>query len=144
MDSVRNVATTIQCGVVVIDAKTGAILALVGSSPKSMHDNIESDYSLNHVTQIKRQPGSSMKPFVYASALTNGYNPESMIECGPFSYMLSDSTFWSPSGTGSCEKGDKRTLQSALQWSINTVSARLITSATNPDEVIHLCRNIFE
>jgi penicillin-binding protein 1A len=140
MDSVRNVATTVQCGLVVIDAKTGAILAMVGASPKSMHDNIAADYSLNHVTQIKRQPGSSMKPFVYAASLSNGYRPDYMIECGPFSYMLFDSTYWEPKGTGSCEEGDTRTLESALQWSINTVSARLITRATNPEEVIHLCR----
>ena len=140
MDSVRNVATTIQCGVVVIDTKTGAIIAMVGASTKSMKDNSQSDYSLNHITQIKRQPGSAMKPFVYASALSNGYTPESIVECGPFSYMLFDSTYWSPSGTGSCEQGDTRTLVSAFQWSINTVAARLITSATNPQEVIHICR----
>ncbi len=140
MDSVRNSATTIQCGVVVIDARTSAILAMVGASPKSMQESSAADYSLNHVMQIKRQPGSSMKPFVYAASLTNGYTPESIVECGPFSYMLFDSTYWEPSGTGSCEEGDTRTLLSAFQWSINTVSARLITSATNPEEVIHICR----
>lgn len=140
MDSVKNVATTVQCGLTVIDAKTGGILAMVGASPKSMRESFAADYSLNHVTQIKRQPGSSMKPFVYAASLTNGYTPESMMECGPFRYMLFDSSYWEPRGTGSCEEGDSRSLESALQWSINTVSARLITSATNPEEVIHICR----
>lgn len=134
-DSVKNAKITIQTGVVVIDPKTGAILALVGASPKFMKESATAKYSLNHVTQIRRQPGSAFKPFVYASALTNGMTPLDEVECGPFSYKLSSGDVWSPRGTGSCEEGDKRTLESALQWSINTVSARLITSITNPYEV---------
>lgn len=135
IDSVKNVATTIQCGLVVLNPKTGAILALVGASPKFMKENATAKYSLNHVTQIRRQPGSAFKPFIYASALTNGMLPTDLIECGPFSYTLPSGDVWSPRGTGSCEEGDTRTLESALQWSINTVAARLITSVTNPHEV---------
>ncbi len=140
MDSVKTAAATIQCGLVVLDANTGAILAMIGGSPQAMRQNIEADYSLNHAAQIFRQPGSAMKPFVYASALTNGYTPESEVECGPFKYQLWDSTYWTPSGSAECAPGETRTLTSALQASINTVAARLITSVTNPDEVIFIAR----
>jgi penicillin-binding protein 1A len=135
IDSVKNAATTIQCGLVVLDPKIGKILALVGASPKFMEESATAKYSLNHVTQIRRQPGSAFKPFVYAAALNNGLLPSDTIECGPFEYELPSGDIWAPRGTGSCEEGDFRTVESALQWSINTVAARLITSITNPQEV---------
>jgi penicillin-binding protein 1A len=57
---------------VAIDADTGAYHALVGGF----------DYNLqkfNHVTQAWRQPGSAIKPFVYAAALDQGYSPGTRI-----------------------------------------------------------------
>lgn len=142
VDSVKKAATTIQAGLVVIDPSNGAILAMVGASPRFMEMNPYAKYSLNHVTQAFRQPGSAFKPFVYTKALENGYNPQTMVECGPFTYELPTGEFWSPRGTGSCEEGEKRTLESALQWSINTVAARLVTSITNPNEVVRKLRRM--
>ena len=142
IDSVKNAATTLQAGLVVIDPSTGAILAMVGSSPKFMLENPAAKYSLNHVTQIKRQPGSSFKPFVYASALMSGMKPGDMIECGPFSYTLLSGDVWSPSGTGDCSPGEKVTLAEALARSINTVAARLITEHTTPMKVIELAHKM--
>jgi penicillin-binding protein 1A len=142
VDSVKNAAITIQVGLVVIDPTTGAILGMVGASPKFMEDHVESKYSLNHVNQIKRQPGSSFKPFVYASSLIQGLTPESMIECGPFSYQLPSGESWSPRGSGNCEQGEKTNLMNALRLSINTVSARLITEITSPRDVVNLARKM--
>ncbi|MFA5512793.1 MAG: PBP1A family penicillin-binding protein [Candidatus Kapaibacterium sp.] len=142
IDSVKNVATTIQAGLVVLDPSNGAILGLVGASPKFMSENLESKYSLNHAYQIKRQPGSAFKPFVYASALQAGLTPESSIECGPFSYLLSTGETWSPKGTGNCEEGETTTLLNALRISINTVSARLITEVTSPTDVVNIARRM--
>lgn len=140
VDSVKNAKTTIQVGVAVIDPATGAILAMVGASPKFMKENIDAKYSLNHVTQIKRQPGSSFKPFVYSSALIKGWNPTDQIECGPYQYVSDIGEVWIPRGSGSCDSNEVRTLESALQWSINTVAARLITLVTSPKEVINIAR----
>ncbi len=138
IDSIKNAATTVQAGLVVIDPSTGEVLALVGASPKFMLENRDAKYSLNHVTQIKRQPGSSFKPFVYASAIEQGMKPSDMIECGPFSYKLTTGETWSPSGSGNCEPGGKVNLFQALAASINTVAARLITEHTTPLKVIEL------
>ncbi len=142
IDSVKNIATTIQVGAVVLDVHTGDILAMVGASPKFIQENPSAKYSLNHATQIRRQPGSSFKPFVYTAALMHGLTPYSEIECGPYTYEMPSGETWSPSGSGSCGPGEKRTLYSALAASINTVAARLITQVTNPDEVIRIAQKM--
>ena len=58
-------------GMVVIDNLTGRVLAMVGG--------YDSSSSFNRVTQAKRQLGSSFKPFVYITALENGYTPISKV-----------------------------------------------------------------
>lgn len=140
IDSIKQIASTIQTGVVVFDARSGAILAMVGASPQAMRLNPASRYSLNHVTQIHRQPGSSFKPFVYASALEAGLSPDSTIESGPFSVTLNSGTVWAP--RGSSKEGGPMTLRQGLKLSVNTVAARLITGVTNPMSVIDLCRKM--
>ena len=138
IDSVKIKATTIQTGVNVIDPMTGHIVAMVGSSPEGLAMSGDSRYTLNHAVQIKRQPGSSFKPFVYASAMMNGLTPESSIESGAFSYTLPSGEVWSPSGSSS----GPISLAGGLRYSINTVAARLITEHTSPSEVIALAHRM--
>lgn len=140
VDSLKRDVTTIQTGLVVIDPRTGGILALVGASPQAMKMNPASRYSLNHVSQIRRQPGSSFKPFVYASALEDGLTPETMIESGPFSTTLATGEIWAPEG--SSKQGGPMALRTALKFSTNTVAARLITEHTTPGHVINLCQRL--
>ncbi|MFM8179401.1 MAG: penicillin-binding transpeptidase domain-containing protein, partial [Candidatus Kapaibacterium sp.] len=141
VDSLKHAVTTIQCGVTVIDPATGAVLAMVGASPRSMRGVQGSRYSLNHCTEVRRQPGSAFKPFVYASALAGGtLTPSTEIESGPFSYTLPDGKVWSP--RGSMEHGGPVSLTTALKFSVNTVAARLITEHTNPSDVIALARRM--
>lgn len=140
VDSVKRDVTTIQSGVVVIDSRTGAIIALVGASPQSMRMQPAARYSLNHVTQIRRQPGSSFKPFVYASALEQGLTPESSVESGPFSTTLSDGTVWAPRGYS--KDGGPVSLRTGLKFSTNSVAARLITEHTSPWNVVNLCERL--
>ena len=58
------------------DPKTGQILALVGSSD---YFNIANDGNFDVATQGLRQPGSSLKPFVYLTAFNMGYTPETVL-----------------------------------------------------------------
>jgi penicillin-binding protein 1A len=137
-DSVKNVATTIQCGVIVLEQNTGKILAIVGASPKFMRENLHAKHSLNHVTQIRRQPGSSIKPFVYAAAIKNGMRPDDTISCGPFVYIdpVTNDEWRPKTGTDDCPDADSyMTLREGLRRSINSVAARLITQKTTPFEV---------
>lgn len=60
---------------IVMDPKTGEILALVGSK-----DYFDTDADGNfNVALAKRQPGSSLKPIMYATAFEKGYTPSTMI-----------------------------------------------------------------
>lgn len=60
---------------VVIDPKTGQILSMVGS-----RDYFDQKINGNfNVTTAKRQPGSTFKPFVYATAFAKGYTPETIL-----------------------------------------------------------------
>jgi penicillin-binding protein 1A len=140
VDSVKRVATTIQSGVVIIDGRSGAILGMVGASPQAMALDPASRYSLNHVTQIHRQPGSAFKPFVYVSALEHGLTPDSTIESGPFSTVLSSGQIWAPRGAS--KEGGPKTLRTALKFSTNTVAARLVVEVTSPSKVIDVCRRM--
>lgn len=141
VDSVKTIATTIQTGVVVIDARTGGIVAMVGASPRAMQLDRAGRYSLNHVTQIRRQPGSAFKPFVYVAALEQGMSPDDLVESGPFSIILPETgELWAPKGASS--DGGPIPLRRALKFSTNTVAARLVTGVTSPLGVIDICRRM--
>lgn len=58
-----------------LDPKTGQILVMVGSKDY-FNKEIQGNYN---VTLAKRQPGSSIKPFVYATAFKNGYTPDTVL-----------------------------------------------------------------
>jgi len=64
-------------GLVALDPFTGKILSLVGG-----YDFLLSEF--NRATQAKRQPGSSFKPFVYITALENGFSPSTVILDAPY------------------------------------------------------------
>ncbi|MSO71337.1 MAG: penicillin-binding protein 1A [Alphaproteobacteria bacterium] len=63
--------------IVALDPHTGRVLAMVGGFSSAI-----SEY--NRATQARRQPGSAFKPFVYMTALDNGYTPASIILDAPF------------------------------------------------------------
>jgi len=140
VDSVKRAVTTVQCGLLVIEPKTGAILAMVGSSPLASSRGAGTRYSLNHCTEIRRQPGSAFKPFVYAAALAEGViELGTLIDASPFTYTFADGRTWSPKGTAHQGMVDVAT---ALKYSINTVAARIITQYTSPDRVVALARKM--
>jgi penicillin-binding protein 1A len=133
IDSVKKEATSIESGFVVLEPNTGYIRAMVGGN------DITSGRGLNHVTQIRRQPGSAFKPFVYSSAMMEGLNPGSVVSSASFSYKLPSGEVWSPKGSG---RGGSMPLRSALKYSINTVAARLIVQYTTPAKVIKLAKEM--
>ena len=64
-------------GMVVQNPLNGRVLAMQGGFDSRIS-------SFNRATQAQRQPGSTIKPFVYATALDNGMTPTSIIVDGPY------------------------------------------------------------
>ncbi|MBI2443217.1 MAG: PBP1A family penicillin-binding protein [Candidatus Levybacteria bacterium] len=65
-----------NAGALITNPKTGEILAMVGS--KDYYDD-EDGGAFNVVWQAERQPGSSLKPLIYAAAFEKGYTPASLL-----------------------------------------------------------------
>src|SRR5690606_6637316 len=85
---------------------------------------VQSNY--NRVTQARRQPGSSFKPFLYSAALDHGYTPASLVNDAPL--VFSDGTQgddWRPRNSSGDFLGPIR-LREAFYRSRNLVSIRLM------------------
>ncbi len=131
VDAVKKSAATVEVGFVVIDPKTGQIKALVGGK------NMDFGRGLNHVTGIRRQPGSSFKPFVYATAIENGYYPASTVLNQKFDY-----NGWSPSNADNNYSGYE-TLRWGLTNSVNVIAGRLtISNIAPPYQVVRLAQRM--
>jgi len=133
VDSVKTITSTVQVGFVVMNPKTGEIKAMIGANP-----NTTFKYGLNHVTQIKRQPGSSFKPFVYATAINNGYSPGYMISNDPIT-INTGGQVWSPKGGGT---GGSMTMRDGIANSVNVIAVRTAMDLAPMDKVIELAHNM--
>ncbi|MDQ0857005.1 1A family penicillin-binding protein [Bacillus sp. V2I10] len=76
-------ASDIQVGFMAMDPKTGSVKALVGG-----RDYAESTF--NRATQAKRQPGSTMKPFLYYAAVNKGFTPSTLLRSEPYTFKFED------------------------------------------------------
>ena len=108
---------------VAIDADSGAYHALVGGF----------DYNLqkfNHVTQAWRQPGSSIKPFVYSAALEKGYSPTTRILDEPIELPGATlETPWTPQNDDGKFDGEV-SLRQALVKSKNVPTVRVLRAVS--------------
>ncbi len=96
---------------------TGRVRALVGGS--SFQHN-----QFNRATQAERQPGSSFKPIVYATALDNGYTPASVVLDAPFVARGADGKLYNPSNYAGKSYGPS-TLRRGIEMSRNQMTVRL-------------------
>ena len=112
-----------QAALVSIDPRTGYIKALVGGA-----NFLESKY--NRVTQAKRQPGSSFKPFIYTAAVEQGIFPGAVLQDEPTTFQVWPSQ-WNPDGTWSPKNFNGQfngpvTMRYALEKSLNIPSIKLL------------------
>jgi len=136
IDSVKKAETRLQASFICIDPKTGQILAMVGSSNYREHR-----YGLNHATQIVRQPGSSFKPFVYASCFEKGYTPESIVSNDPIEMQDGDK-IWKPGNFAGEDVGGPRSIKSAIQWSYNLCAIHALLDLTNAQDVVKMAKRM--
>ena len=100
--------------IIAIEPQTGHIKAMVGGK-----DFGESKF--NRATQAYRQPGSAFKPFIYLTALDNGFTPSNIIEDSPVTFENG----WSPENYEK-EFSGPVTLREAFEQSINVIGVKLL------------------
>ena len=104
---------------VAMDPHTGRVLAMSGGFSFELSQ-------FNRATQAKRQPGSSIKPFVYLTALENGFTPSTLVDDSPVTISQGPGMpAWTPSNYDGSSFRGPTPLRVALEKSLNTVTARL-------------------
>jgi penicillin-binding protein 1A len=89
MAKLRADKTRLQAGFVAVDPATGHVKAWVGSR------DFKTD-QFDHVSQARRQPGSTFKPFVYGAALEQGMSPDKRFIDQAVEIRLPDGSVWRP------------------------------------------------
>lgn len=108
-----------SAGFVALSPHDGSITALVGGFDFASN-------KFNLVTQARRQPGSNIKPFIYAAAFSKGFTAASLVNDAPFVRVNeSIDEVWRPQNDNLKYNGPTR-LRIGLKRSINTISTRLI------------------
>jgi len=134
VDSLLTSKAGVQTAFVCLDPKTGHIKALIGG-----RDFRESKW--NRAVQMSRQPGSAFKPFLYATAIDNGY---------PVTYQLLNQDVviydhegkrWAPQNWDN-SRGGLTTLRTAISRSLNLVTVRLIQEVVPPKQVVEMAQNM--
>ncbi|WP_339694980.1 transglycosylase domain-containing protein [Celeribacter baekdonensis] len=110
-----------QAAIIVMSAD-GAVRAMVGGR------KLKVSGAFNRATQAKRQPGSSFKPFVYATALDMGWSYDSPIVDEPLTLSIPGSGPWSPQNYDRKFHGTV-TLTDALRHSYNIPAVKLAMDA---------------
>ncbi|RPH02822.1 MAG: PBP1A family penicillin-binding protein [bacterium TMED46] len=122
----------VQCAFVALDPNTGAILAMVGGRP-DYHDQY------NRAVQARRQPGSVFKPFVYTTALDNGYPVTEQLLNQPVVLNIQnmDGTWvkWKPQNYDG-STGGLTTFREGLRKSMNLISVRMVQQDIAPAEQV--------
>ncbi len=122
-------ANVSQAAVIVLDAATGAVRAMVGGR----------DYRgspFNRAVASRRQPGSSFKPFIWLAALQAGAKPDDTVLDAPIRLGT-----WSPGNFDGKFRG-QITLEEALAHSVNTASVRLLLQVGGPKVVAAVAQSL--
>ncbi len=125
----------ISGGMVVQDPRSGRILAMQGGFDATVQ-------AFNRATQAQRQPGSTIKPIVYAAALEHGMTPASIIVDGPFCVWqgaaLGQKCF---RNFGNTRGAGPKTMRWGIEQSRNLMTVQA-ANQTGMDKVVDLMQRI--
>ncbi len=107
----------LQASFIALDPRTGAVRALVGGRDFD-------DSKFNRATQALRQPGSTFKPIVYATAVRSGRSPSYFIDDEPIEVPQLDGTLWQPQNYDLKFEG-RVTMRRSVMFSRNLPAIRL-------------------
>ena len=120
MDSIRYYKSFIRSGFMAMDPRTGYVKAYVGGIDFNR-------FKYDMVTTGRRQIGSTMKPFVYSFAMSEGYNPtDKVLHVQPV-LLDENGREWRPRNSTDRNIGEEVTIQWGLQNSSNWVTAALMS-----------------
>jgi penicillin-binding protein 1A len=121
-----------SAALVAVDPRDGSVLAMIGG-------NNYRKSQFNLAVQGERQPGSSFKPFVLATALRGGISPDSEFESGPVQIPLGDKVWY----VHNYENSDlgRISLETATEFSDNTVYAQL-TQLVGPRAIVRTAKRL--
>lgn len=123
-DGVRRISPDLQGALVCLDAATGDVLAAVGGADSSVT-------SYNRAFFAKRQPGSAIKPLIYAAALEKGFTAGSLLDDTPVAYNRGNGEVWKPLNYGR-ELYGELSLRQALAYSNNVIAVKLLDTIGVP------------
>lgn len=131
MKSLCESKTRVQAAFIAMDPRDGQIKAWVGS-----RDFTQDQY--DHVSQARRQPGSTFKPFVYGAAFEQGAKPDDTFPDQAVEIPLAGGEVWRPSDEDA-PSGRPITLRDGLAYSRNRITAQLMETV-GPAKVARLAR----
>ncbi len=117
-EGVRKISPTLQGALLCLDPNTGDVLAVAGGVDFSAS-------AYNRAFYAKRQPGSAIKPFIYAAALEKRYTASSIWNDAPVTYTWGTNESWTPQNYGN-ERYGEISLRQALAHSDNVIAVRLL------------------
>ena len=129
MDSIRYVKSFLRTGFMSMDGLTGQVKAYVGG----MNYN---HFMYDMVMGGRRQIGSTIKPFLYALAMENGFSPCDKVMIVQQTYMVAGKP-WTPRNGSKSRYGQLVTLKWGLAQSNNWISAYLM-SKLNPNQFVDI------
>jgi penicillin-binding protein 1A len=121
----------LQGAFVAVDPRSGAVRAMVGGRDFD-------DSKFNRAVQAKRQPGSTFKPIVYATAIHQGLSPAQVVDDSPISMDQLSGEQWTPQNYDMKFMGNIP-LRKALYMSRNLAAIRT-GLAVGADNVIDMAR----
>ncbi|NVJ47522.1 MAG: transglycosylase domain-containing protein [Cytophagia bacterium] len=134
-DSIRYYKQFLQSGFLATDPKSGGIKAWVGGI------NFQ-HFKYDHVRYGKRQPGSLFKPFVYATAVEQGYSPCYTFKDEAVAIPTGNGNeIWDPSNSEGKFSGEEMTLKLAMAKSVNSITARVM-DRVKPDKVVDMAKRL--
>ena len=117
-EGVKKVSPKLQGALLCLDVKTGDVMAAVGGV-----DSVKGSY--NRAFSAKRQPGSAIKPLIFAAALENGFTAGSVMNDQPVAYDRGGNKTWTPLNYDGKLYGELP-LRQALAYSNNIITVKLL------------------
>lgn len=122
-EGVKRISPQLQGALVCLDPATGDVLAAVGGT--------DDQSAFNRAFQARRQPGSAIKPIIYAAALEKGFTAGSIWDDTPVAYDKGNNEVWKPLNYGKEQYGEI-SLRQALAYSNNVIAVKLLNDIGVP------------